>query len=99
MDYTKNMTMVTVPAGVLTQSITISIVDDKIVECIEIFNVTISSVTTCGINIGNVYNTEVRINDDGRYHIPYTSKHSRGKTFAVHQQCALCRENFCGLQP
>ena len=30
--------------------------------------------------------------------IPYTSKHSRGKTFAVHQQCALCRENFRGLQ-
>ena len=31
--------------------------------------------------------------------IPYTSKHSREKTFAVHQQCALRRENFCGLQP
>ena len=29
----------------------------------------------------------------------YTSKHSRGKTFAVHQQFALCRENFRGLQP
>ena len=31
-------------------------------------------------------------------YIPYTSKHSRGKTFAVHQQYALCRENFRGLQ-
>ena len=30
--------------------------------------------------------------------IPYTSKHSRGKTFAVHQQYALCRGNFRGLQ-
>ena len=30
--------------------------------------------------------------------LPYTSKHSRGKTFAVHQQYALCRENFRGLQ-
>ena len=30
--------------------------------------------------------------------VPYTSKHSRGKTFAVHQQYALCRENFRGLQ-
>ena len=26
--------------------------------------------------------------------IPYTSKHSRGKTFVVHQQYALCRETF-----
>ena len=32
------------------------------------------------------------------YHIPYTSKHSKGKTFAVHQQYALCRGNFRGLQ-
>ena len=30
--------------------------------------------------------------------LPYTSKHLRGKTFAVHQQYALCRENFRGLQ-
>ena len=30
--------------------------------------------------------------------VPYTSKYSRGKTFAVHQQYALCRENFRGLQ-
>ena len=30
--------------------------------------------------------------------IPYTSKHWRGKTFAVHQQYALCMENFRGLQ-
>ena len=32
-------------------------------------------------------------------HIPYKTKHSRGKTFTVHQQCALCRENFHSLQP
>ena len=31
--------------------------------------------------------------------VPCTSKHSRGKTFAVHQQYALCRENFRGFQP
>ena len=30
--------------------------------------------------------------------LPYTLKHSRGKTFAVHEQYALCRENFSGLQ-
>ena len=32
------------------------------------------------------------------YQLPYTSKHSREKTFTVHQQYALCRENFRGLQ-
>ena len=36
----------------------------------------------CGNNFGNFDS------------IPYTSKHSRGKTFAVHQQYALCRETF-----
>ena len=29
--------------------------------------------------------------------IPYTIKHSRGKTFTVRQQYSLCRENFRGL--
>ena len=31
------------------------------------------------------------------YLMPYTIKHSKGRTFAVHQQCSLCRENFHSL--
>ena len=31
------------------------------------------------------------------YLMPYTIKHSKGKTFAVHQQCSLLRENFHSL--
>ena len=30
--------------------------------------------------------------------IRYTSNHSRGKTFAVHHQSLICRENFRGHQ-
>ena len=58
------MMVVNVTAGVMTQSLTIDIVDDNIAECDETFNVTISSVTTCGVTIGSVSNTEVMITDD-----------------------------------
>ena len=56
--------MVTVPAGVMTQSFTLSIADNDIVECVETFIVTITSVTSCGVTIGSVSSTEVRITDD-----------------------------------
>ena len=56
--------MVTVPAGVLSQLHTIAVVNDNIVECDEIFNVTITSVTTCGVTIGVANNAEVMISDD-----------------------------------
>ena len=64
MDYTGGMRMVTVLAGVMTQQFIISIIDNNIVECVETFTVTISSVTTCGVTIGSVSSTEVRITDD-----------------------------------
>ena len=48
----------------MRRSFTIDILDDNIVECIETFKVTISSVTTCGVTIGSVSDTEVRITDD-----------------------------------
>ena len=63
-DYTGGSRVISVPAGVMTQSFTIDIADDNIVECIETFDVTISSVTTCGVTIGSVSDTEVRITDD-----------------------------------
>ena len=56
--------MVNVTAGVMIQQFTISINDNNIVECVETFTVTISSVTTCGVTIGSVSSTEVRITDD-----------------------------------
>ena len=56
--------VVNVPAGVMTQSFTISIADNNIAECVETFNVMISSVTTCGVTTGSVTSTEVRITDD-----------------------------------
>ena len=56
--------MVTVSAGVMTEAFTLAIVDKNIVECDKIFNVTISSVTTCGVTIGNDSNTVVRITDN-----------------------------------
>ena len=64
MDYTGGMIVVNVSAGVMTQQFTIPINDNNIVECVETFTVTISSVTTCGITIGSVSSTEVRITDD-----------------------------------
>ena len=56
--------MVTIPAGVLSQLHTIAVVNDSIVECDEIFNVTITSATTCGVTIGGVNNAKVMISDD-----------------------------------
>ena len=63
-DYTGGSRMVTVPAGVITQSFTIATVNNDIVECDETFTVTISSVTTCGVTIGRDNSTEVIITDD-----------------------------------
>ena len=58
------MRIVTVPAGVMMHPFTILITNNNIVECVETFIVTISSVTTCGVTIGSVSSTEVRITDD-----------------------------------
>ena len=60
--------MVNVTAGVMTQSFTVPIVDNNIVECNKTFIVTILSVTTCGVTIGNNNRSEVRIaDDDGKW--------------------------------
>ena len=55
---------VNVPAGVTTQPFTINIIDNNIFECNETFNVTIVSVTTCGVTIGSDNISEVMITDD-----------------------------------
>ena len=52
------------------QTFTINIVDNGIVECTEIYRVTIVSVTTCGVTIGNNNNSEVMIiDDDGKHRL------------------------------
>ena len=59
---------VNVPAGVTTQPLAINIIDNNITECNEAFNVTIVSVTTCGVTIGSNNISEVMItDDDGKY--------------------------------
>ena len=50
------------------QPLTINIIDNDIVECNETFNVTMVSVTTCGVTIGSNGISEVIIrDDDGKY--------------------------------
>ena len=63
-DYTGGMRVIDVPAGEMTQPFTVDIVDNDIVECDETFIVTITSVTTCGVTIGNNNRSEVTITDD-----------------------------------
>ena len=50
------------------QSLAVNIIDNDIVECNEIFNVTIVSVTTCGVTIGSNNISEVMIRDDDGKH-------------------------------
>ena len=58
------MRVVNVPVGVTTQSVAVAIGDDDIVECNEIFILTILSVTTTEITIGNSNRSKVTITDD-----------------------------------
>ena len=46
------------------QAFAINIIDNNIVECNEKFNVTMTSVTTCGVTIGSDRISEVMIRDD-----------------------------------
>ena len=63
-DYNGSSITVYVPAGVTMQPVTINIIDNNIVECNEMFNVTMVPVTTCGVTIGNDGISEVMIRDD-----------------------------------
>ena len=63
-DYNGSPITVNVPAGVTIQPLTINIIDNNIVECNEMFNVTMVSVTTCGVAIGSNRISEVMIRDD-----------------------------------
>ena len=63
-DYNGGRMIVNISAGVLTQSFTIDIIDNDVVECDEVFRVTIESVTTCGVTTGDVISSNVTIMDD-----------------------------------
>ena len=64
MDYDELVRTITIPPEVESQSFTASIIDNNIVECNEKFNVTMTSVTTCGVTIGSNRISEVIIRDD-----------------------------------
>ena len=67
-DYNGSPITVNVSAGVTMQPLTINIIDNAIVECNEMFNLTIRSVTTCEVTIGSNRISEVMIrDDDGKY--------------------------------
>ena len=63
-DYNATRITVDVPAGVSTQSFTINIIDNDVVECDEVFSVTIEPVTTCGVTTGDFVSSNVTIMDD-----------------------------------
>ena len=67
-DYNGSPITVNISAGVTMQPLIINIIDNNIVECNETFNVTMVSVTTCGVTIGSNRTSEVMIrDDDGKY--------------------------------
>ena len=68
-DYNGSPITVNVPAGVAMQPLAINIIDNSIVECNEIFNVTMVSVTTCGVTIPSNRISEVIIRDDDGKHV------------------------------
>ena len=67
-DYVGVIKTIVIPAGVVMQTFTINIINNNIVECNETFNVTMVSVTTCGVTIGSNSNSEVMIRDDDGKH-------------------------------
>ena len=67
-DYNGSTITLNVPAGVIMESLAIYIIENNTVECNETFNVTIVSVTTCGVTIGSNNSSEVMIIDDDCKH-------------------------------
>ena len=62
-DYSGGQMTVNVPAGVMTQTFALAIVDNNIVECDETFIVRISAITTYRVTVVD-HNIKVRITDD-----------------------------------
>ena len=59
------MKMINILAEESTQSFEINTIMSKAVECIETFNISIISVTGCGVTIGSNNTSKVMIKDNG----------------------------------
>jgi len=70
-DYHGANITVDVPAGTLSQSFVINIIDDDIIESNEILSITIESVSACGFTIGNINTSEITIIDNEGTHVSY----------------------------
>ena len=62
-DY-RGIKTVRVPAGRTSQSFSIPIINDGIVECTERFNIRIPAVSVCGVKISSSSNIPVEIKDN-----------------------------------
>ena len=67
-DYDGMINTITIPPATLMQTFIINIFDNNLMECNETFIITMVSVTTCGVTIGNNNNSEVMIRDDDGKH-------------------------------
>ena len=67
-DYDRTIKTIVVPADVIMQTFTINIVNNKVMECNETFNVKLVSVTTCRVTIGSNNISGVMITDDDGKH-------------------------------
>ena len=85
-DYNGTRITVDVPAGVLTQSFTIDIIDNDVVECDELFSVTIENVTACGVTTGDVISSNVTIMDDDGEWSDYCTVYCYIKLFLPQKQ-------------
>ena len=65
------MKVIDVSDGVHERSFEIAILNTGNVECDETFNVTIKSVSGCGVTVGNTNNSEVKIRDNNSKQTSY----------------------------
>ena len=63
-DYMGGMMVIGFSAEMLAQSFKVVPINDTKLECSETFNITIQSVTVCGVAIGSSNDIEMSIRDD-----------------------------------
>ena len=63
-DYNGRIRTVTIPAGVSSRSFSIPVVNDNTVECTEIFNIRMQTISVQGVSIGSVNNIRASIIDN-----------------------------------
>ena len=64
MDYNELVRTISISPRVTSRFLTVDIINNNIVECNEAFNVTMMSVTTCGVTVGSNRISQVMIRDD-----------------------------------